>query len=248
MKPEADAPRWGPRGEKVAGVVARQIVRDIAEQGLGPGAVLGGETAMLQRYRVSRASLREALRILEIQGLISIKPGPGGGPTVCEVDSAAYGRMATLFFQTMGIRFSKLVDARLLLEPMMAALAANRRDPEDNEELRAIVYWGRQAETHAEWLRASDAFHAKVLSMSGNELLTLVARSLTDSFRARVSGLSFEESERDRVRSVHEAIADAVIDGNAQVAQELMREHMEEYAKAVAQRHPSLMDEVIDWG
>src|SRR6478736_4725215 len=67
-----------PRAEKVSEVVARSIVQDIASRELQPGTMLPPESVMLERYRVGRASLREGLRILEIQGLITIKPGPGG--------------------------------------------------------------------------------------------------------------------------------------------------------------------------
>src|SRR5262249_3313574 len=84
-----------PRTEKVALRVARLIVRDIVERGLTRGDALEAEAAMLQRFGISRASLREALRILEIHGLITIKPGPGGGPSVGAVDSRDFGRMAT---------------------------------------------------------------------------------------------------------------------------------------------------------
>ena len=248
VDPATDAPRWEPRGEESRG--DRRAADRPRHRRTAPAAGHrpGAETAMIKRYQVSRASLREALRILEIQGLISIKPGPGGGPTVCEVDSAAYGRMSTLFYQVMGLKFSKLVDAKgLLLEPMMASLAARRSDPEANEELRKIVEWGRRAETHAEWLAASNAFHSKVVSMSGNELMTLLANSLTDNFRARVSGLAFEESQRDDVKEVHAAIAEAIERGDEQVAGDLMRAHMESYVVAIQRRYPSLMDEVIDW-
>jgi GntR family transcriptional repressor for pyruvate dehydrogenase complex len=63
------------------------IVRDIVERGRQPGDALEGESRMLERFGVSRASLREALRILETQGLITIKPGPGGGPSVGTTDA-----------------------------------------------------------------------------------------------------------------------------------------------------------------
>lgn len=95
----APGPSWERRAEKVSVTVAKEIVHDIARQRLAPGSVLESEGAMLRRYRVARASLREALRILEIHGLIRIKPGPGGGPVVAGVDSGDFGRMATLFFQ-----------------------------------------------------------------------------------------------------------------------------------------------------
>ena len=239
------ATQWQRRSEKVAGVVARQIVRHIADEQLPPGTVLESEGAMLRRYAVSRASLREALRILEIQGLVRIKPGPGGGPSVCEVDSADFGRMATMYFQVLGVRFWDLVEARLSIEPFMAALAARRHEPAEVEELRDIIAWGNRTESDSEWLTASHAFHAKVLDMSGNQLLSLVACAFKDIYTDRVSTLNFKN--HGPVREAHERIADAISAGDEQVAYQLMREHMEEYAQKTAEGNPSLMDEVVDW-
>ncbi|NYE47724.1 DNA-binding FadR family transcriptional regulator [Spinactinospora alkalitolerans] len=237
---------WERRSEKVSEIIAREIVRDIAKRGLAPNSTLESESAMLERYQVARGSLREALRILEVHGLIRMKPGPGGGPVVSEVDSRDFGRMATLFFQVLGIRFAELVEARLILEPLVARLAAERRDPEDNDDLRAIVQQGFDAEGTAEWLRATDAFHAKVLAMSGNGLLTLVARAMKDVFTERASSV-YVAHEGDHVRRAHADIADAIIAGDAEAAERLMREHMDEYVKRVAEREPYLMDEVVDW-
>lgn len=237
---------WERRGEKVSSIIAREIVRDIAQRKLSPGDMLEAESVMLQRFQVARASLREALRILEVHGLVRMKPGPGGGPVVSEVDSSEFGRMATLFFQVQGIEFSELVEARLILEPLVARLAAERHDPEDDEELREIVECGFAAKTDVEWLSASNAFHAKVLSMSGNGLMSLFARALKDIFTERASGV-YVARRRDRVRRVHADIADAIIAGESEVAEQLMREHMSEYAKTVAKREPQLMKEVVDW-
>lgn len=243
---EQVTPIWERRGEKVSAIIAREIVRDIAKRGLGPGERLESESAMLQRYQVARASLREALRILEVHGLVRMKPGPGGGPVVAEVDSAEFGRMATLFFQVLDIRFKELVETRLILEPVVARLAAERHDPEDNEELRAIVAEAYDVEDSAEWIRVSNAFHAKVLSMSGNGLLDIFSRAMKDIFTDRTSGV-FVAKKWDHVKKVHAEIADAIIDGDAEVAERLMREHMSEYAGAVAKRQPGLMKEVVDW-
>jgi DNA-binding FadR family transcriptional regulator len=232
----------------VARTVAREIARDIAERGLDPGTPLGSESDMLRRYGVSRPSLREALRILEVQGLLSIKPGPGGGPTVNRVTSADYGRMSSLFFQALGFRFSTVVEARLLLEPLMATLAARHHDPADAADLRAIVYWGWQTQTNDEWLRASDAFHGKILSMSGNPLLTLVASAVKDNFTSRYSGLNaFDEAHRERVKGEHQAVADAIIARDEEQATRLMEHHMGGYAGAVEKRYPSILDEIVAW-
>jgi DNA-binding FadR family transcriptional regulator len=238
---------WEHRGEKVSSMVAREIVRDIAQRKLQPGDMLEPESVMLQRYQVARASLREALRILEVHGLVRMKPGPGGGPIVSNVDSREFGRMATLFFQVLGIEFSELVEARLFLEPLMARLAAQRHDPDSHEELRRIVEWGRTAIDDEEWLDASNAFHAKVLSMSGNGLMSIVARAMKDIFTERASAV-YVAGRRGRVRrQVHADIAEAIIAGESEVAENLMREHMSDYAKTVAKREPQLMNEVVDW-
>jgi DNA-binding FadR family transcriptional regulator len=238
---------WARRTEKVASQVARTIARDIADRSLGPGTALEPESVMIDRYQVSRASLREALRILETQGLISIKPGPGGGPLVSDVSSVDFGRMATLYFQVLGITFRELVDARLIIEPLMAGLAAKSEDVEAKELLVQISAAGWGAHENNEWLAMSDAFHAHVLSMSGNDVLNLFARSLKDVYTDRVSGLLFPETDRDHVRKVHDAIAKAIMREDAARARRLMEEHMREYADAVQARYPTVMDELVDW-
>ena len=235
------------RGEKVASLVARQIVRTIVDGHLTPGSALEAEAVMLERFGVSRASLREALRILETQGLISIKPGPGGGPSVSDVDSRDFARMATLFFQVLNVHFRDVVEARLIIEPVMAGLAAARHDPELEDELMEIVRRGNEAEDEVEWLSASDAFHGMVLGMSGNPLMNLVGKALKDIYTDRVAGLTFPGGERKHVRDVHGDIAKAIVKGNAKVAENLMRDHMVEYARNVEKRHPGLMDELVDW-
>ena len=82
--------------------MARDIVDDIVVERLDERDNLPSETAMLQHYGVSRETLREALRLLEVQGLISIRRGPGGGPIVGAVDPANLGRISTLFYHLAG--------------------------------------------------------------------------------------------------------------------------------------------------
>ena len=234
------------RGEKVASLVARQIARTIVNEDLSVGSPMEPEAVMLDRFGVSRASLREALRILETQGLISIKPGPGGGPSVADVNSRDFARMATLFFQVLRVRFREVVEARLIIEPVMAGLAAARHDPELEDELLEIVRRGNEADER-QWLIESDAFHGMVLGMSGNPLMNLVGKALKDIYTDRVAGLTFPGGERKHVRDVHAEIAQAIVNGDAEVAETLMREHMGEYARNVEKRHPGLLDEIVDW-
>jgi DNA-binding FadR family transcriptional regulator len=238
-------PRPIKRGAKVAEALAQEIVHEIVSRKLPPGTLLSSEAQMLEDYGVGRGSLREALRILEVHGLITMKPGRNGGPMVIEVGSRDFGRMSSLFFHIGGVTFRQLVDARLSLEPMMARLAAGRRGQElvgalaDPETTRV--------EDDAEYFDATTDFHKTVAAMSGNPVLNLMSSSLEEIFRDQVVGLLSPKAERKHVLEVHTAIADAIARGDADDAEKLMREHMQEYADWVSSGHPQLIDAIIDW-
>src|SRR3977135_2417669 len=78
--------------------LARDVVRDTLTRGLQTGDHLPSEAVMLEQYGVSRESLREGLRLLEVQGLIILRRGPGGGPVVGRGDPANFGRISPLFY------------------------------------------------------------------------------------------------------------------------------------------------------
>lgn len=233
------------RSDKVSEAIARDIVRRIGAEELTPGTQLPPEAKMLEEYRVGRGSLREALRILEVHGLISIKPGPRGGPTVDQVHTENFGRMATLYFQMDGVTFADLVDARVIMEPTLAALAAQCRDPRLLGELGRFTSLSRTDDD--EYADDVDEFHRLMAAMAGNPVMTLFGQSLTDILRDRLSPPLFPKSRRTAVLNVHCAIAKAVTDGDTALAEQLMREHMTEYAAYARRRHPGLMREVVDW-
>lgn len=237
------------RGEKVSETIARQIVRDIVLSGRPPGTVLEPEVEMVERYGIGRASLREALRILEVQGLLSLKPGPGGGPVVSEVHSADFGRMATLYFQMSGATFRELCEARLIIEPLMARLAASTSDSDDHNSLRRTVE-GESAVDVSEddpYLQATWDFHGTVSGMSGNRILDLFGRALKEVFTERINVGIFDREDRQGIIDTHNAISRAILKGHPQAAERLMREHMEEIFDEVARKYPGLLDEVVEW-
>jgi GntR family transcriptional regulator, transcriptional repressor for pyruvate dehydrogenase complex len=243
------APRRLRRGEKLYETIAREIVRRIREEKLPPDSQLPSEAQMLKEFGVGRASLREALRILEANGLITIKPGPGGGPVVAEVESRQFGRMATLYFQMGEMTFGELMEARLAVEPMMARFAAGRNDPALVAELQAAVAEAGSVPLSNDslYLSTSADFHSVVARMSGNKILDLLGSSLLEIFYDRVGGMLFPVSRRRGVCASHAAIADAIAAGDGALAEELMREHMVEYVEYARRRHPDLLDEVVDW-
>jgi DNA-binding FadR family transcriptional regulator len=246
-RPTTSGPR-ARRTEKVSEVVARSIAQDIAGQHLAEGSMLPPENAMLERYRVGRASLREALRILETQGLITIKPGPGGGPVVGAPDSEDFGRMSTLHYQAAGATFRELIEARLVIEPLMARLAAEHRDPALLAELHEVSdRTGQGLDDGPLYVDASKDFHTVVSNASGNRVLNLFAHSLQDVYAARVGGFLFPIDARSKVHADHNAVIRAIEAGDGKRAERTMRQHMEEFAGYVTDHYRGMLDEVVDW-
>lgn len=234
------------RTEKLSEVIAREIVRDLRD--LPPATMLPSEAIMLEKYRTGRASLREALRLLEVQGLIVIRPGPGGGPMVAQVDSQHYGRVSTLYYHMLGVEYQNVVDARLVMEPVVVRIAAERQDPDDILKLKEFVARmkaGPDAD-HDRYVRDATGFHAMLAGMSGNPVLTLSCRSLQEIYHDRVHGL-FPAEEQIRVERDHVTIAQAIIKGDATRAERLMRQHMQEYVDYSKLRYPGLLEETVDW-
>src|SRR5271165_5953294 len=122
-----DQPR---RQAKTAETVAAAIVRDVVSRNLNPGDMLPSEAAMLARFRVSRASLREALRLLEVQELIRLKPGPGGGPIVSAVDPRNLAKITMLYLYLGGATYQELFEAQQVLAQNDAERAARNPDRE----------------------------------------------------------------------------------------------------------------------
>ena len=232
------------RGSKLAETLAKAILTRISSEGMAIGSQLPSESQMQAEYGVGRGSLREALRILEVHGIISLKAGIGGGPVVEGATTSDFGRMATVFFQASSVSFREVIDARLELEPMLAGLAADCCDPAQTQDLLDARTSTRNDEAY---LRTSAGFHRQVAAMSGNRILSLVSHALEDIFHERVVGLLFPPEKRADVVKAHAAIAEAIAAGDRNTAEQLMRDHMVEYVQYVEERYPALMDEVVTW-
>lgn len=234
---------------KLSEMIAAQILDEITSKDLVEGDSLMSEAAMLQIYDGGRASLREALRILETSGLLTIKAGPNGGAVVGAVDPVAFGRMASRYFQMSGATIRDLIDARLILEPAATALAAERRDQRGVEILQEWLDHQDEVKLSDDSTYMSDAhdFHSIILGMSGNVILDLIALSIKDVFNSRVRSAIYPPSARKRVQEVHKEIADLVLSGQGEAAGKLMREHLEEFAAYATRRLPGLLDDTVSW-
>ena len=237
------------RSEKIAHTVARDIVTEVTSDNLAPGTVLSSEAEMMERYEVSRGSLREALRILEVLGFIQIKPGPRGGPVLLAPDSRQFSAIATLYYQRIGATYRDLLEARLFLEPEAAALAARNRTDADIEELRAYIENSKAADLDDDrhFRDVGQNFHNLIAKMGRNEIINLLIRSCYDVFAGRTSGFIYPMPERSHIQSIHEDIARAVIAGNERTAKSLMYDHMEDYIREATARYSGMLGATVQW-
>ena len=130
-----------------------------------------------------RESLREALRLLEVQGLVAIRRGPGGGPSVCTVDPANLGRVSTLYYHMAGATYRELSEAWVLAESLLAGRAA--RNPHAEARLAAMLPYlqdrngssGADADVTA-FMHTHMSFHARVASLVQNRVLEIALQTM----------------------------------------------------------------------
>jgi len=209
---------------KRAELVALQIVEDIVSQGLQAGAKLPLEADMLKQYEVSRSSLREALRLLDVQGLITIRPGPGSGTEVGRIDPANLSGTLNLYLLMARASTTDLLEAWLMVEPLLAQLAAASSDRERVEH--AMRPFASDATQQQRELAAGLAFHDLVADLAHNQLLSLLlgAVGFLVTEQVRLGAPDFTLS--DATVHAHAEIADLIIKGDEAGAYSAMRRHL----------------------
>jgi GntR family transcriptional regulator, transcriptional repressor for pyruvate dehydrogenase complex len=229
-------------------LVAHRIVSDIVRAGLPPGSALQSEREMLLHYEVGRGTLREAVRFLELQGVLNIKIGPGGGPVVTTPDARHLANALSLQLQFAGTPFRAVVEARLLLEPVIAAHGAGRPNVQAIEELgQCVDRMVDRLDDPDTFLKENARFHDLVALASGNLLLWYILSSLHWIIDGSVLGVDYPEKQRRAVVTAHRGIYEAIRDGHAERAESSMRAHMEEYVTYLERRYPRVMNQVVPW-
>ncbi|HSV80242.1 MAG TPA: GntR family transcriptional regulator [Ramlibacter sp.] len=230
---------------KVSDMVALEIIRNIVAQGLRPGDRLPLESQMMEQHRVSRASLREALRLLEVQGLIHTRPGPNGGTVVGQVHVSSLARTVTMHMHLLGATYDELLAAWTLTESMLAQLAASNPDRALVEKLMTPYLEPVPGDTHA--VSEGPQFHDLIGVLANNRILSFVLRIPA----AIVTEHIFNTVQRDALEPGivhdHARIAAAIISGNAQKAYWSMHEHVEDIVKLFRGAWPAAIGQTVEW-
>lgn len=238
--------RRGTRKSKAAIVLAREIVKAIYEEGLKPGDLYFSEEQALQRHQVARNTLREALRYLEFQGALEMKPGPGGGAVVAQPDWTHLASTLALLLQFSGSPLRSVLEARTAIEPGVAELAALNGGPALVQKLdgelaameKDVVNYQR---FHAAYMR----FWDRLSEGTGNKVLEL----LTPSLRRIIHIAYFVPAEASRLEmiSLLRDVRNAVDRRDPAAARVAAQRLDAGILERLEQRHPRQMGQVVAW-
>lgn len=238
----------GNRPPKAAMLVAQRIVRDIVRGGLGPGDLLPPERTMLDKYETGRGTLREALRLLEFQGVIALKPGPRGGPVLLDPDASHLASTVVLLMQLKEAPFRTIVEVRSALEPMISSLAAARISPESLTDLGDTIEQMKAnlGDQHI-FLDANKRFHDIIAWSSGNALFGYIVDSLLGIMDGTIIGIDYPSPRRAAILKAHESIFEAINARDEKESEARMRKHIDEYVRYAQRKFPEVLDQVIQW-
>lgn len=215
--------------------VAEAIKDWVVERGLQPGDRLPGEAELIRRFGMSKGTIREAMRLLQAQGLVETKTGPGGGSFVGEVSRDRASALLANYFYFRDVTIDDVYQIRIALEPVLASSLAGRLSDDQIRELEEIMDCYAEPAADAEEERrqhiASLRFHARLSDFGGNALLGFVisflAQILTDLtvYKRLYTAPNHDLWQRGRKHQT-DLIA-ALRQGDAERAGEVMRSHME---------------------
>lgn len=241
---------------KIAEVVAGTIRRDIVKGVLKEGDNLPAEAVLVERFGVSKPSIREAIRLLESEGLIEVRRGAAGA-RVRVPDERSAGRAVGTLLQLAGTTLADLWHAREIFEPPLAGELAEGRDDRDLRELRAAIDVQRRTLSDPPAFAAAVTdFHVIVVTLAGNSTLTTVTKLLEEVIRlhANTVASTFEAPQHDHLRSTalaeHATLVDLISQRRATEATNLWRKHLRTQAAiALAQSDAhSVLDLYADAG
>jgi len=217
---------------KLAEAVARRITQAVVGNGMQPGQLVGTEGELIEQQGVSRAVLREAVRLLEHHQIARMRRGPGGGLFVFEPSAGAVTEIVAIYLARRGMCLADLAELRTGVEVALAGLAASRADRDGVARLREALERearssdGDQADVvHDLHVAVAGAAHSRVL-----ELIALVLIRLSRLCETERLARQPRKQIRAEVRHAHEEIAAAVESGDGELARHRMRSHLDALA------------------
>lgn len=228
----ADTAKGAP-GLKAYEVVLEWVDVRILDGRLRVGDTLPAERELAKILEVGRAAVREAVRTLEAQGVVSSSVGAGraGGTTITAVPSGALGRLLRLHVALANFPLPDVLEVRVALETVSVRLAASHATPEHLAELSRLLELMDDPQVDREHFNDCDTkFHVLLASAAGNNLARDFTSAIRESMRLPILDAFRTVGAWDdvvaKLRIDHRAIYEAVAAGDGDAAAEITEEHI----------------------
>ncbi|WP_131744888.1 FCD domain-containing protein [Frankia sp. Cppng1_Ct_nod] len=230
------------RVPKAGEIVASHLRRQIILGKLDEGTALPSEAVLMERFGVSRPTLREGFRVLESEGLISVRRGARGGARVHLPTGDTAARYAGAILQYRGTTLADVYEARALLESRAASLLADRHEAEDLDRLNEALARCQDAlADHEQFMFTDVEFHLLVVELTGNRTLRLLVGMLyriveSATVSSHIARTSDPDQQRALVGKAHRANAKLVV---------LIRNNQADEAEAFWRRHLTAIGKIL---
>ncbi len=225
--------------------IARQLLERMVEARLAPGSSFATEAELLEAFDVSRPTLRESLKILESQGALELRPGPGGGIIVSRPGVDMLAHTLSVFLRLHEVPFLTVLKSREVIEPALAAEAAVNATEQDLAQLAASVARMKQLQGTRDleaFLAENRVFHGLIARASGNSVLETFWSAISLLASGEHHGVRYSMGNQAHIIAAHERILDACRARDAVAAAQAMQSHVGELENLVRQRQRRLLE------
>ncbi|WP_028654487.1 FadR/GntR family transcriptional regulator [Nocardioides sp. J54] len=232
------------RVPKASDVLAESLAGRIIDGEIREGDHLPAERDLVAQTGLSRSSVREALRVLQVRGFVEIRAGRDGGAIARRPDGHQLAASARLVARGTRVSLAALLQTRATVEPACASLAALRRTDHQLRDMDRSCRAMAAADEVSTFLRANVDWHMAVARASGNELLAGLMEALAEIIYDSTGhvGVVDRTVRRDTCRA-HEAITRAIRAGDEDLARQRMSKHVGAYVDAVGEE----VDRGLTW-
>ena len=220
------------KSEKVSDNIIAQIRDPVLSGQLKPGDRLASEKELIEQFGVSKATMREALRVLEVMGLIEIRKGTTGGAFVAEVDMKTTINSIINFIHFKPVSIKEITMLRYFIEPSVARIACIKRTDNDIEHLRNIT--GEVVSSGPAEVSREIGFHRYLARMTGNTLLILLIDFVDNLLSTMKTELDLDPEFYQNVRKAHEIILECLIQRDPAAAAIAMVQDLLEVGREMA--------------
>jgi GntR family transcriptional regulator, transcriptional repressor for pyruvate dehydrogenase complex len=237
MSPKSTAPYLSKSRQ-----VAQELLARIADGDFDPGDTFATEAELLQQFSVSRPTLREAIRILESQGILEQRPGPGGGIVIRKPSLDMLAHSLSVFLRFNDVPFAAVLTSREVIEPALAAEAALQATEEDFAAMAASIERMRgQGDDQDAFVAENRVFHGIVARASGNRVLETFWGTIGLLASGEHHGVRYTFGNRQHVIAAHSEILAACRKRNSRAAATAMARHVGELEHLVRDRYQHLL-------